>query len=102
MKLSAIVITKNEEGNIRRCLKSLTFTDEIIVVDAESTDQTVTIARELGAQVFIQPWPGYGPQKNFGASHAQGEWLLFVDADEEVSPALAEEIRNIITNPRVD
>ena len=102
MKLSAIVITKNEEANIARCLRSLDFADEILVVDAESTDKTAAVARQHGATVFIRPWGGYGPQKNFGASRAQGEWLLFIDADEEVSPALAAEIRTTINNPTVD
>jgi glycosyltransferase involved in cell wall biosynthesis len=102
MKLSAIVITKNEEANIARCLSSVSFADEIIVVDAESTDATASLAREAGATVFVRPWPGYGPQKNFGASCAHGEWLLFIDADEEVPPALAEEIQQTIVNPTVD
>jgi glycosyltransferase involved in cell wall biosynthesis len=102
MKLSAIVITKNEEENIVRCLTSLAFADETIVVDAESADATADLARHTGAQVFTRPWPGYGPQKNFGASHAKGEWLLFVDADEVVPESLAEEIKETIGLPRVD
>jgi len=102
MKLSAIVITKNEEHNIIRCLNSLSFADEIIVVDAESTDQTASLAEKLGAKVFVRPWPGYGPQKNYGAREATGDWLLFIDADEEVTPALANEISAIIKNPTVD
>ncbi len=102
MLISAIVITKNEEKNIARCLQSLAFADERIVVDAESSDATVTIAQEHGATVFIRPWTGYGPQKNFGASNARGEWLLFIDADEEVPAALAQEIFETLKNPTVD
>lgn len=102
MKLSAIVITKNEEKNISRCLASLSFADEQIVVDAQSTDRTVAIARAAGARIFTRPWPGYGPQKNYGASQAKGEWLLFVDADEEIPPTLAQEIQTTITRPSVD
>lgn len=102
MKLSAVVITKNEEANIARCLTSLSFADELVVVDAESTDGTVALARAAGATIFVRPWPGYGPQKNFGANHASGEWLLFVDADEEIPPTLAEEIQRTITHPTVD
>jgi (heptosyl)LPS beta-1,4-glucosyltransferase len=102
MRLSAIVITKNEEKNIRRCLKSLRFADEIIVVDAGSTDHTAHVAQKLGAKVFVQPWPGYGPQKNFGREQARGQWLLYVDADEEVTPELAKQIEEAIATPAVD
>lgn len=102
MQLSAIVITKNEEDNIERCLNSLRFADELIVVDAESNDQTAAIAKRLGAQVFVRPWPGYGPQKNFGALHAKGEWLLFLDADETVPPKLAQEILHTTKQPQAD
>lgn len=102
MNLSAIVITKNEEDNIERCLQSLQFTDEIIVVDAESNDDTVAIAKRLGAKTYVRPWPGYGPQKNYGAAQAQGDWLLFLDADEEITSELAQEIQNTIKNPEKD
>lgn len=102
MQLSAIIITKNEEANIARCLESLSFADEIIVVDAESTDNTAAIARQHGATVFTRPWAGYGHQKNFGAHEARGEWLLFIDADEEVPETLAQEIRQTISQPTVD
>lgn len=102
MSLSAIIITKNEEDNIERCVNSVKFADEVIVVDAESKDETVTIAERLGAKTFVRPWPGYGPQKNFGAAQAQGEWLLFIDADEEVTPGLAQEIKTTIEHPTKD
>ncbi len=90
--LSAIVITKNEEKNISRCLRSLKFTDEIIVIDSNSHDRTVELAREQGAKVWQREWSGYGQQKNYGAAQAHGDWLLFIDADEEVSSALQKEI----------
>ncbi len=99
-KLSAVIITKNEETNIARALKSVNFADEVIVVDAKSADHTVHIAKSLGAKTFVQPWPGYGPQKNFGAQQAAGDWLLFLDADEEVTPELAQEIKAVIASPR--
>lgn len=102
MRLSAIIITKNEEDNIERCVKSVQFCDEVIVVDAESNDRTVAIAQSLGARTFVRPWPGYGSQKNFGAAEAQGEWLLFIDADEEVPPELAQEIHQVVANPQYD
>lgn len=100
--VSAIIITKNEEDNIERCVKSVQFADEVIVVDAESNDRTVEIATSLGARTFVRPWPGYGSQKNFGAAQAAGEWLLFIDADEEVPSQLATEIRRTIENPTKD
>lgn len=102
MKLSAVVITKNEAENIQRCLDALTFADERIVIDAESTDNTATIAKQCGATVFTNPWLGYGPQKNFGLQKAQGEWVLFIDADEEVSKELAAEIMAAIASSDVD
>jgi glycosyltransferase involved in cell wall biosynthesis len=92
MSISAIVITKNEERSIAACLKALAFADEIIVVDAQSTDKTAEIAQAAGAKVFIRPWPGYGAQKNFGLMQAAGDWCLFIDADEIVTPQLAQEI----------
>lgn len=102
MKLSAIIITKNEAANIERALKSVAFADEQIVVDSESTDATVELGRAAGAQVFVRPWPGYGPQKNFGAQQATGEWLLFIDADEEVTPALQAAIVSALKAPTTD
>lgn len=101
-KLSAVIITKNEEKNIARALKSVSFADEVIVMDAQSTDRTVDIAASLGAKVFINPWPGYGPQRNFAAAQASGNWLLVVDADEEVTPELAQEIRATLESPEKD
>lgn len=94
--LSAIVITRNETANIKRCLDSLAFADEIIVVDSGSTDNTVELARELGAKVFENEWEGYGAQKNFAAEKASGDWLLYIDADEEVLTALRESISSTI------
>jgi glycosyltransferase involved in cell wall biosynthesis len=91
-RISAVVITWNEEARLRDCLLSLAWADEIVVVDAESTDKTASIAREFSDHVFVRPWPGFSAQKNFGIAQATGEWILSVDADEEVSPARKEEI----------
>lgn len=92
-KLSVILITKNEAANIRDCLASVAFADEIVLVDSGSTDDTVAIARELGAQVFeFADWPGFGAQKNRALSFARHEWVLSIDADERVSPALQAEL----------
>ena len=94
--LTAAVITLNEEGHLPACLASLGWVDDLVVVDAGSTDRTQQIARNAGARLFVNPWPGYGPQKNFAFEQARGEWILIVDADERVSPALRDEIRELI------
>ena len=96
------MITKNEEANIGPCLDSLAFCDERIVVDAGSIDGTVALARHKGARVETHDWQGFGVQKNFALSLAQGEWVLSVDADERVSPALAGEIERVIAEGRAD
>ncbi|MFH1561478.1 MAG: glycosyltransferase family 2 protein [Patescibacteria group bacterium] len=93
MKISAVVLTRNEERNIRRCLESLSWCDEIIVIDDFSTDQTVSLAKEGGAQVHQKELAGdFASQRNFGLERAKNEWVLFVDADEIVSPSLSQEI----------
>jgi glycosyltransferase involved in cell wall biosynthesis len=96
MKISAVIITMNEEKNIARCLKSLAWVDEIILVDTDSTDMTLDIARQIGAEVFSTPWHGYGPTKQFAVDRASGDWILSVDADEVVTPRLADEILTAI------
>ncbi len=97
-RLSAIVITKNEARNIEACLDSLAFCDERIVVDGGSDDDTAGLAEAKGAKVTIaEEWRGFGPQKNLALSLATGEWVLSVDADEQVSEDLAVEIRRAIT-----
>ena len=96
MPIAAIVITKNEEQNIADCLDSVRWADERIVVDAESTDRTVDIAKAASASVFVRPWTGYGPQKNFGIDRARAEWILIVDADERVTEPLRDEITALL------
>jgi glycosyltransferase involved in cell wall biosynthesis len=91
--LSAIVITRNEAANIGGCLDGLSFCDERIVVDCGSSDATVEIARKKGARVELHDWSGFGPQKNFALSLATGAWVFSIDADERVTPALANEIK---------
>jgi glycosyltransferase involved in cell wall biosynthesis len=99
VKLSVIVITKNEEAMLARCLQSVRFADEIVVVDSGSTDRTVDIARECGARVVVtEDWPGFGPQKNRALDLAGGEWVLSLDADEWVEPPLADELRACIAS----
>lgn len=96
MKLSAAVIAFNEEANIRACLESLSFCDEVLVVDSGSSDRTADIARSLGARVIVKDWPGHIAQKNFALEAASGDWVLSVDADERVAPELREEIRRAL------
>ncbi len=102
-RLSAIIITKNEAANIADCLDSLAFCDERIVVDGGSSDDTARIAQAKGAQVVAAPdWQGFGPQKNLALSQAKGDWVLSIDADERVSAALAEEIKQAMAEGRAD
>ncbi|MBN1841167.1 MAG: glycosyltransferase family 2 protein [Deltaproteobacteria bacterium] len=93
MSLSVCVICFNEEQNIRRCLESASWADEIVVVDSMSEDKTVEIAKEYTDSVFQRPWTGYENQKNFALSKARGDWIFSVDADEEVTEALRNEIK---------
>jgi glycosyltransferase involved in cell wall biosynthesis len=93
-KISTAIIACNEERNIERCLKSVApFSDEIVVVDSHSTDRTVAIARAMGARVISNDWHGYGKQRQFALDHARHEWIFSIDADEEVSRELCDEIR---------
>lgn len=97
--LSACIIARDEEVHLPGCLASVAFCDEIVVVDSGSRDATVAIARAAGARVIEQPWLGYAAQRNVAADHAIGEWVLEVDADERVSPALRAEIEAFLTGP---
>lgn len=100
MKLSVIIITKNEAHNIADCINSVRFADEIIVVDSGSTDTTVAVASALGARVIeTLDWPGFGIQKNRALQNATCDWVLSLDADERVTPELASEIQSIICQP---
>ncbi|MDD4051716.1 MAG: glycosyltransferase family 2 protein [candidate division Zixibacteria bacterium] len=95
-RLSAVIITKNEEANIERCLRSVSWVDEIILVDSDSGDATVEIARSLGAKIFRPEWRGFGPTKQFAVEQAAGDWVLSIDADEEVSFTLKNEIMQLL------
>jgi glycosyltransferase involved in cell wall biosynthesis len=102
--LSVVIITYNEEANLRRTLTSVQplIADgkgEIIVVDSGSTDRTVEIANSFGAKVFVEKWKGYAAQKNFAIDQAANHWVLSLDADEEVSPKLAEEVIALLKTP---
>ena len=94
--ISVVVLTKNEEKNIVDCLESLSWCDEIIVVDDNSEDRTLEISRKLGVKVFIRSLnQNFSQQRNFGLEKANGDWVLFVDADERVSEVLASEVLSI-------
>lgn len=97
-KLSVIIITKNEAVNIRACLESVAWADEIIVVDSGSSDTTVEICRELGAKVFVHDWPGFGAQKNRALGYATNEWVFSIDADEHVTTELRAAIEAVLHN----
>jgi glycosyltransferase involved in cell wall biosynthesis len=94
--VTATVITKNEADSIADALKSLSWADEIIVVDAESTDDTVRIARRFTDRVYVRPWNGYVDQKNYTASLATHDWIFSLDADERVTEELTAEIRALL------
>lgn len=91
-RISACVMAFNEESNIRRCLESLTFCDEIVLLDSFSTDRTIEICREYTEEVYQEEWKGYIKQRNRLRKLAHFEWVLFLDADEEVSPTLRDQI----------
>jgi glycosyltransferase involved in cell wall biosynthesis len=95
MRISATIITHNEERNIARVIESLRCCDEIIVVDSGSTDRTCELAEKLGAKVYDSPWPGYAKQKNLAAERAENEWILSLDADEAISEGLEADIWRI-------
>ena len=101
-RLSAIIIALNEARNIAGCLDTLAFCDERIVVDGGSTDATAQIAQGKGARVISRDFEGFGAQKGFALAQSTGEWVLSIDADERVTPALAQEIRNAVATGTVD
>jgi glycosyltransferase involved in cell wall biosynthesis len=92
MKISATIITLNEERNIARAIESIRCADEIVVVDSGSTDRTCQIAEQMGARVVHEPWRGYAAQKNLASQHASHDWILSVDADEAITEELEAEI----------
>jgi glycosyltransferase involved in cell wall biosynthesis len=101
--LSVTVITHNEAHNIAACLRSVSFADQLVVLDSGSSDDTVQIARSLGAEVGVSPdWPGFGIQKNRALALATSDWVLSIDADERVTPELQVEILACLKSPAFD
>jgi len=102
LSLSVVIITLNEEANLARTLASVAWADEIVVLDSCSTDHTREVAESFHAKFYVEPWKGFAAQKNSALNKATGDWVLSLDADEEVEPALAEEIRQVLAeNPSV-
>ncbi len=96
MGVSVTIIARNEAANIKDCLESVQWADQVVLVDTFSTDGTPEIARELGAEVYQEPWQGFARQKNSALEKAAGPWILSLDADERVTPALSREIEQVV------
>lgn len=99
-KIAVVILTKNEAANIERCLKSVTWTDEIVLVDDLSCDETVNIAKNYGARIFSRKLDDFASQREYGAGCATSQWVFSLDADEEVTPELAEEIKSVVRSGR--
>lgn len=97
-KLSVIIIAKNEEKQIETCLKSSTFADEIIIVDSGSTDHTLEIAKKYHCRIISLPFTNFSDLRNAGMKATQMSWILYVDADEEITPDLQQEIKGVVSN----
>jgi glycosyltransferase involved in cell wall biosynthesis len=90
--LSVVIITQNEERNIERCLKSVSWVDEIVIVDSNSNDKTLEICKKHKCIIYVSEWLGFGKTKKLAVSYAKNDWILSIDADEEVTPKLREEV----------
>jgi glycosyltransferase involved in cell wall biosynthesis len=98
--LSVVIVTQNEQDRIKQCLESVAWADEIIIVDAFSTDKTVEICRSYTDKIYSRQWDGFIPQKNYALSLATKEWILSLDADEQLSDRLTTEVKDAIINQR--
>ena len=101
-ELSVTIITKNEETNIRRCLQSVKWADEIVVVDSGSTDDTLEICRSYPCNIIETEWLGFGRTKQLAVEHASNDWILSIDADEEVTEPLKDQLTKILKAPKVN
>src|SRR2546423_10312852 len=95
MSIPVSLSAKDEEQNIRRTLESVKWADEIVLVDSGSTDRTCEIAREYGAKIFYEEWKGFSAQKNSSIEKCTGDWVLSLDADEEITPQLTKELQTV-------
>ncbi|HEY5498880.1 MAG TPA: glycosyltransferase family 2 protein [Bacteroidales bacterium] len=96
--LAVAIITKNEEGNIRSCLQSISFAGQIVLVDSGSADATLKIAEEFGCEIYSEAWHGFGPQKQLAIEKCRLPWILVLDADERIPPGTADIIKKIVTD----
>lgn len=97
-----VIITKNEEENIKGCLESVSWADEIVVLDSGSADKTIEICKSYTNNVHITDWPGFGPQKQRAVDAASNDWILSIDADERISEALKQQILQSLEDPQKD
>lgn len=101
VSISIAIITKNEEKNLRSCLKSVVFARQIVVVDSGSTDATLAIATDFGCEIYREGWLGFGPQKQLAIDKCREPWILVLDADERIPLETAEVIKAVITKPAI-
>ncbi|MGC9469754.1 MAG: glycosyltransferase family 2 protein [Anaerolineae bacterium] len=99
-KLASVILTLNESKHISACIETLQWTDQVVVVDSYSSDDTCDLARNAGASVIQHPFENYAQQRNFALESVNADWILFVDADERSTPALAREVRHVIEERR--
>ncbi len=99
-KISVVIITKNEEVNIERCLKSVNWADEVVVVDSGSTDSTIEICEKYSCKIVHSKWLGFGRTKQLAVDSAINDWVLSIDSDEEVTDELKSKIEQILENPK--
>jgi glycosyltransferase involved in cell wall biosynthesis len=103
VKISGVIMARNEETNIEDAIKSLNFTDQIVVTDTGSTDNTLELAKKAGAEVYHIEFAGFGKSKQKSLEYCDGEWIIFLDADERVSPELAKKLKSIVeSNTSID
>ena len=100
-QVSVTIITKNEEHNLAQAIESVSWADEVLVIDSGSTDKTIEIAKKSGARVLQHPWQGYGQQKNYAQQQTKYDWVLSLDADETVPAALAKEIQQVLGTDQI-
>ena len=100
LPVTCLVLAQNCAGVLPRCIRSLSFADDVLVIDGGSHDDTAAVARSLGARVLVNPWPGFAQQRRVALAHARHDWVFSCDSDEEVPPELASEIRTALENTR--
>ena len=98
LSISIAIISKDEEKNIKDCLVSVSFAKQIVVIDSGSRDNTITIAKDFGCEVYSEGWYGFGAQKQMAINRCHEQWILLLDADERVSPEMAEQIERMVNS----